>query len=232
VRPLARDDIEGFFVGLRPLVGSSESADTTRLSRAHTVESPVSGLTTIAGGKYTTYRVMAKDLVDAAIPAGGPPSTTERIPIVGAAGYPARWNQRGRIADEAGLDVARVERLLDRYGDRIDDLLGLISARPELAEPLPGNAYLAVEVVYACTHEGALRLEDVLARRTRISFETRDRGVVAAPSVAALMAGELGWDVARTERELDRVRRQVAAELEAEGLADDAAAHAAIVDAS
>ena len=70
-RPLTRDDIEGVFVGLRPLVGSSESADTTRLSRAHTVESPVPGLTTIAGGKYTTYRVMAKDLVDAAVPPAG-----------------------------------------------------------------------------------------------------------------------------------------------------------------
>ena len=232
-RPLTRDDIEGVFVGLRPLVGSSESADTTRLSRAHTVESPVPGLTTIAGGKYTTYRVMAKDLVDAAVPPGGPPSRTDRIPIVGAAGYSARWNQRGRLADEAGLDVPRMARLLDRYGDRVDDLTALIAERRELAAPLAGaEEYLAVEVVYACTHEGALRLEDVLARRTRISFETRDRGIAAAPAVAALMAEALGWDAARTASELDRVRRQVAAELQGEELADDAAAHAVVEGAA
>jgi glycerol-3-phosphate dehydrogenase len=232
-QPLSRDDIEGVFVGLRPLVGSSESADTTRLSRAHTVESPVPGLTTIAGGKYTTYRVMAKDLVDAGTPPGGPPSRTERIPIVGAAGYSARWNQRGRLADEAGLDVARIERLLDRYGDRIDDLTALVGERPELAEPLPGgDEYLAVEVVYACTHEGALRLEDVLARRTRLSFETRDRGIAASPAVAALMAEALGWDATRTASELEQVRRRVAAELEAESLPDDATAHAVVLGAS
>jgi glycerol-3-phosphate dehydrogenase len=233
--PLVRDDIEGVFVGLRPLVGSSKGADTTRLSRAHTVERPAAGLTTIAGGKYTTYRVMAKDLVDAAVrdlPGVVPRSCTEQIPIVGAAGYHARWNQRERIARETGLEVARVERLLDRYGDRLDDLLELIAARPELAGPLPGAAeYLAVEVVYACTDEGALHLEDVLARRTRLAFETRDRGIAAAPAIAALMAGALGWDEARTASELERVRARVAAELRAEQLPDDASANAAVRDA-
>jgi glycerol-3-phosphate dehydrogenase len=236
MRPLVRDDVEGVFVGLRPLVGSSESADTTRLSRAHTVETPIPGLTTIAGGKYTTYRVMAQDLVDAAVrglPGVVPPSVTERTPIVGATGYHARWNQRTRIASATGLDVARVERLLDRYGDRIDDLVELIERRPELARPLEhAPEYLAVEVVYACSHEGALRLEDVLERRTRISFETRDRGVECAPQVAALMAGVLGWDERRTAAELAAVRRRVAAELEAEGLRDDASASAALLAAT
>ena len=212
------------------------SADTTKLSRAHTVESPVPGLTTIAGGKYTTYRVMAKDLVDAGargLPGVVPPSVTERTPIVGAAGYHARWNQRASLAASTGLDVGRIERLLDRYGDRIDDLVALIGERPELARPLDGaHEYLAVEVVYACSHEGALRLEDVLERRTRISFETRDRGVACAPAVAALMAGVLGWDAARTASELDARRRRVAAELRAEQLSDDAAANAAILAAS
>jgi glycerol-3-phosphate dehydrogenase len=227
--PLARADIEGVFVGLRPLVGSSASADTTRLSREHTVESPAPGLTTIAGGKYTTYRVMAEHLVDAALPAGSAPSRTHEVPIVGAAGYASRWNRRGRLADESGLDVARVERLLDRYGDRFDDLAALIAGRPELAEPLPGAAeYLGAEVVYACTHEGAVRLEDVLARRTRIAFEVRDRGIACAPAVAALMAAELGWDEARTAAELEHVHRQVAAELAAEGMWDDAEANAAV----
>jgi glycerol-3-phosphate dehydrogenase len=234
--PLVRDDVEGVFVGLRPLVGSSEGADTTKLSRAHTVESPVPGLTTVAGGKYTTYRVMAADLVDAGtrgLPGVVPPSVTERTPIVGAAGYDARWNQRASLAASMQLDVARTERLLDRYGDRIDDLVGLIGERPELARPLDGAYdYLAVEVVYACSHEGALRLEDVLERRTRISFEVRDRGVACAPAVAALMAGVLGWDAERTASELAALERRVAAELRAEQLSGDAAAYAEILAAS
>ncbi|HEY1479550.1 MAG TPA: glycerol-3-phosphate dehydrogenase/oxidase [Gaiellales bacterium] len=232
--PLVRDDVEGVFVGLRPLVGSSESADTTRLSREHTVESPIPGLTTIAGGKYTTYRVMAKDLVDAALRGqpGVAPSCTESTPILGASGYHARWNQRAQITRDTGLDIARVERLLDRYGDAIDDLAALIAERPELAEPLPGAAeYLGVEVVYACTHEGALHVEDVRERRTRIAFEVRDRGIAAAPAIAALMAGALGWDEARTADELEQVRRRVAAELEAEQLPDDASASAAVSSA-
>jgi glycerol-3-phosphate dehydrogenase len=235
LRPLVRDDVEGVFVGLRPLVGSSESADTTRLSRAHTVESPVPGLTTIAGGKYTTYRVMAQDLVDAGVRglALVPPSCTDETPIVGAPGYRARWNQRARIASATGLDVAHVARLLDRYGDCIDGLTALIGERPELARPLEdAPEYLAVEVVYACTHEGALHLEDVLARRTRISFETRDRGGACAPAVAELMAGPLGWDDARVASEVDAWRRRVAAELRAEQLPDDASANAAMLAVS
>jgi glycerol-3-phosphate dehydrogenase len=233
--PLVRADVEGVFAGLRPLVGRSEHADTTRLSRAHTVESPVPGLTTIAGGKYTTYRVMAQDLVDAGVrdlPGDVPASCTDQIPLVGAAGYHARWNQRARIARESGLEPARVERLLDRYGDRTDDLLELIATRPELAEPLAGgDEYLAAEVVYACTDEGALHLDDVLARRTRLSFETRDRGSAAAPAIAALMAGALGWDEARTTLEVDRVQARIAAELRAEQLPDDVSAHAAVLSA-
>jgi glycerol-3-phosphate dehydrogenase len=233
LRPLVRADVEGVFVGLRPLVGSNENADTTRLSRAHTVESPLPGLTTIAGGKYTTYRVMAQDLVDAGVrglPGVVPPSCTDRTPIVGASGYHARWNQRTRLASSTGLDVARIERLLDRYGDRVDDLADLIAQRPELARPLEGaHEYLGVEVVYACTHEGALRLEDVLARRTRVSFETRDRGVDCAPGVVELMAGVLGWDAGRAASELAAWRRRVAAELEAEQLPDDASANAVIL---
>ncbi len=139
LRPLVRDDVEGVFVGLRPLVGSSESADTTRLSRAHTVETPVPGLTTIAGGKYTTYRVMAQDLVDAGRARPRRRSCRRRAPtqtpIVGASGYRARWNQRARIASATGLDVTRVERLLDRYGDRIDELADADRRAPRARPP-------------------------------------------------------------------------------------------------
>ena len=106
-----------------------------------------------------------------------------------------------------------------------DELLDLIRDRPELLEPLPGaDDYIGAEIVYAATHEGALHLEDVLARRTRISIEAWDRGVEAAPVAAALMAKELGWDAARTERETAHYLKRVAAELESQEQPDDESA--------
>ena len=214
--PLVPGDIEGVFAGLRPLV-AAEGADTTRLSRSHTVSSPQPGLSVIAGGKFTTYRVMARDVIDAAVadlgapgPAGAAaraaagPSLTHQTPLLGAAGYAERLASADQRAARSVLTEAQVEGLLNRYGSCADDLLDLIASRPDLGQQLPGGAgYLAAEIAYACSHEGAVRLDDVLARRTRITIETRDRGLTAAPAAAALMAAELGWDPARTRRELD-----------------------------
>jgi glycerol-3-phosphate dehydrogenase len=115
--------------------------------------------------------------------------------------------------------------LLNRYGVMTDELLDLIVARPELQEPLPGaDDYIGAEVVYAATHEGALHIEDVLARRTRISIEAWDRGVAAAPVVAELMAAELGWDAERTQWEIDHYVRRVAAERASQEQPDDVSA--------
>jgi len=183
------------------------------------------GLTAIAGGKYTTYRVMARDLIDAAaadLPRPVPRSCTDTVPLVGAAGYRQHWAGRQRLAAASGLPVAQVERLLGRYGSAVDDLLGLVRARPELGEPVEGaGGYLAAEIVYACTHEGAVRLDDALARRTRAAIEVRDRGLAAAPHAAALMAAELGWDAARASGEVTRYRDLVAADLAAQSEPDD-----------
>jgi len=226
--PVTRADIEGVFAGLRPLVAALDARDTTRLSREHSVRSPAPGLTAIAGGKFTTYRVMARDLIDVAaadLPGTIPPSRTDRMPLLGAAGYGERWARRAELAARSGLPVAQVERLLGRYGSCADDLLALIAERPELARPLEGSGgYLAAEIVYACTHEGAVRLDDALARRTRTAIEVTDRGLTAAPHAAALMAPVLGWDEARTARELARYRGAVAAELAAEAEPDDLSA--------
>jgi glycerol-3-phosphate dehydrogenase len=225
--PLVRADVEGVFAGLRPLIGGAE-VPTTKLSREHTVAAPLPGMSTVAGGKYTTYRVMAKDLIDAAaadLPREVSPSCTDRVPLVGADGYPARWNRRAALARDASLPEATVERLLGRYGSCVDDLLDLVAGDRDLAAPIEGApGYLQAEVVYACTHEGAMHLEDVLDRRTRISFETRHRGADSAACVAALMAGPLGWDDAQVEREVAHFRRRVEAELEAQGTGDDQAA--------
>jgi glycerol-3-phosphate dehydrogenase len=234
-RPLRDADIEGVFAGLRPLVAARD-ADTTRLSREHTVSAVAPGLTAIAGGKYTTYRVMARDLIDAAaadLPFAVPRSSTEAVPLTGAAGYRERWAGRQRLAQASGLPADQVERLLGRYGSRVDDLLGLIAARPELGQPVEGGGgYLGAEIVYACTHEGALRLDDVLARRTRIAIEVRDRGLAAAPHAAALAAAELGWDQARADQELSRYRDAVAADLAAQAQPDDLRAYQAAAAAA
>jgi len=218
--PLRLDDVEGVYAGLRPLL-SGESEPTSRISREHTVVTPVPGLVIIAGGKLTTYRVMGRDAVDAAahslgggvLGGGVPRSITERVRLIGADGYETRSNQRAALSRSSGVHLARIDHLLHRYGGLVDELLALIAARPELGRPLDGaEDYLAVEVVYAVSHEGARHLDDVLARRTRISIETFDRGVSAARPAAELMAGELGWDEERLADEVDHYLRRVEAE--------------------
>lgn len=224
---LTRDDVEGVFAGLRPLL-SGESDETSKLSREHIVAHTVPGLVVVAGGKWTTYRVMAKDAIDEAVAALDgkiPESTTAEIALLGAEGYQAAWNKRSKIARAFGVHKVRIEHLLNRYGVLTDELLDLIRERPELQESLPGaDDYIAAEVVYAATHEGALHLEDVLARRTRISIEAWDRGVEAAPVAARLMAGVLGWDEARVEKEVANYLKRVTAELESQQQPDDESA--------
>ncbi len=224
VTPLTRDDVEGVYAGLRPLL-AGESEATSKLSREHLVGHPVPGLVVVAGGKYTTYRIMARDAVDEAVAALDQqvaPSTTEEIPLVGGSGYPAVRNRRYELARRSGLHVVRIEHLLGRYGTMIDEVLELIAADPALAEPLPSSDdYLAVEAVYAVTHEDARHVEDVLTRRTRISIESFDRGVAAAPVVAGLMAGPLGWSPEQIDREVAYYRARVEAERESQTMTDD-----------
>ncbi|MAT17600.1 MAG: glycerol-3-phosphate dehydrogenase [Leifsonia sp.] len=225
--PLTRDDVEGVFAGLRPLL-AGESDETSKLSRAHVVAHAVPGLVVVAGGKWTTYRVMAKDAIDEAVAAldgRTAESVTENIGLLGAEGYQAAWNKRGKIARAFGIHKFRVEHLLERYGVLTDELLDLIRARPELLDPLPGaDDYIGAEVVYAASHEGALHLDDALARRTRISIESWDRGIAAAPVAARLMGEELGWDATRIEREVALYRARVEAELESQRQPDDESA--------
>jgi glycerol-3-phosphate dehydrogenase len=225
--PVTREDVEGVYAGLRPLL-AGESDQTSKLSREHLVAHSVPGLVVIAGGKWTTYRIMAKDAIDAAADALDgkiPESTTDEIALVGAEGYQAAWNRRSKIAQESGLHVARIEHFLNRYGTLAEDVLDLISDDPSLADPLPGaDDYVGAEVVYAAANEGALHLEDVLARRTRISIEAWDRGVSAAPVAARLMAGVLGWDKDREDREVQTYLKRVAAERASQLQPDDESA--------
>jgi len=192
--PLTRDDVHGVTAGLRPLVAEAARSDTTRISRKHVVESPAPGLTTIAGGKYTTYRVMAADLIDA-------------------------------VAGELGVMAPSVTREVPLLDDRAERA-ALVADRPELAATLAG-AYTHADVVHACTHEGALHLEDVLERRTRLALTAPDRGLEAAAPAAALMAGALDWDADRTRREVDAWHARVEAGRAAEAERDDDRALAA-----
>jgi glycerol-3-phosphate dehydrogenase len=229
-RPLTREDVEGVYAGLRPLL-AGESDSTAKLSREHIVAHPVPGLVVVAGGKWTTYRVMAKDAVDEAsrsMDERVPPSCTESVPLLGATGFKAAWNRRNRTADETGVHVARVEHLLNRYGSMASEVLALIHEKPELAEPLPGaDDYLQAEAVYAATNEGARHVNDVLTRRTRISIESWDRGVSAAPVVAKLMGEILGWSDAQRESEIKHYLARVEAERLSQQQPDDESADAA-----
>jgi glycerol-3-phosphate dehydrogenase len=229
-RPLTTADIEGVYAGLRPLLYGEDEA-TSKLSREHAVTEPTPGLITVAGGKYTTYRVMAKDAVDAAVRRLGclvADSCTHLIPLLGAEGFHFLLNCRERIARQARLDVVQVERLLGRYGTLLGELLELIHQKPNLATPVEGaEEYLRAEIHYAASHEGALHLDDVLTRRTRTSIETFDRGLSAAPVVASIMGDVLGWDEATRARELRHYEARVAAERESQHQPDDRTADAA-----
>jgi glycerol-3-phosphate dehydrogenase len=124
--------------------------------------------------------------------------------------------------------VFGIGHLLKRYGTATKDLLGLVAERPELGEPLEGaGRYLAVEVVYAASHEGALHLDDVLDRRTHISIETFDRGAAAAEPAAKLIADVLAWDDDAIKQEIHVYQARVAAEHESQEKPDDASANAA-----
>jgi glycerol-3-phosphate dehydrogenase len=223
-RPLSRSDVLAVYAGLRPLVaepapvkhadkhgdkhgdGADGEKPTTKLSREHVVDAPVPGLVSIAGGKFTTYRLMAKDVIDAAVehfPRPVPPSVTGELPLLGADGLPAVRASAQRLAEDFGVPLASVEHLVVRYGAAAVEVLELIRADKSLGQPLPGGAaYLRAEVAYAVTHEGALHVTDVLARRVRLLIETADSGAAAAPEVAAIMAPLLGWNRRRRAAEV------------------------------
>jgi glycerol-3-phosphate dehydrogenase len=222
--PLTHDDIEGVYAGLRPLL-AGESEETSALSREHAVARVVPGLISIAGGKYTTYRVMAADAVDMGVddlPRRTAPSCTAEVPLLGAEGYYAMRNQIDSLAAEYGLHPHRVRHVLDRYGSMIRDVLEPGLSEPRLLQTVPSAPdYLMAEIRYAVTHEGALHIEDVLTRRTRISIEYPHRGVDCAAVVAELIGEVLGWDAETREHELLSYTERVRAEQEAQTYRDD-----------
>lgn len=227
--PLTHEDIHGVYAGLRPLL-AGESEETSQLSREHAVARPQPGLISIGGGKYTTYRVMAADAIDAAaadLSRPIPASVTDHTPLLGADGYFALRNQTTTLAHQYGLPAWRISHLLNRYGSLMREVLALAEQDANLLEPIPGaEPYLLAEVAYAATHEAALHLDDLLARRTRITIETAHRGADSAEAVAATVAPILSWNKAQTRAEIDTYLARIDAEQRAHKQPDDESANA------
>ena len=227
--PLNHADIDGVYAGLRPLL-AGESDETSKLSREHAVAVPTPGLVSIAGGKYTTYRVMAADAIDTAaqyIAARVAPSITEKVRLLGADGYFALINQAEHVGALEGLHPYRVRHLLDRYGSLISEVLALAEDRRHLLDPITqAPVYLKVEAAYAAAAEGALHLEDILARRMRVSIEYPHRGVDCAREVAEVVAPVLGWTDEDVDREVETYTARVEAEVLSQTQPDDASADA------
>ncbi len=223
---LTHDDIVGVYAGVRPLI-SSKGKKTTSLSREHAVLAGPEGLFTIVGGKYTTYRVMAKDVMDTAMRwlfdqqrmkgysghVNNTQSVTDRTPLLGTKSWHNLYNQREQLARQTGLELQHIEHLLGRYGSLVSEIFDLLITHPELTRPIEGaSEYLEVEIVYAASHEGALHLDDFLERRTHIAIETRDAGIQAMGRVAELAGNVLGWNDERREMEITNYQRKVEAD--------------------
>jgi glycerol-3-phosphate dehydrogenase len=216
---LKREEIIGVYAGLRPLVANTKGSATTKLSREHTTDRSAPGFVSIAGGKYTTYRVMGKDAIDLAVTdlrRVVKESITEKLPLVGADGYYGLAQQSAQIASEYGLDEKTVIHLLNRYGSLISEVLELITDDKKLAKPLSADLpYLKAEIVYAASHEGAMSVDDVISRRTRLAFEAPHAGVDLADEIATLIAPVLGWSAKDKKDSVAAYKDQVAAEVEA-----------------
>jgi len=198
-----RADIKAVWSGLRPLVSDPKAVDTARLARDHVIEVSQAGLLTIAGGKWTTYRLMAEDTVDHAIeqfklPAKQPACQTEHLPIFGGAAYQEKGDLDLVETYHLPADVAAY--LNRNYGDQAEQVATLVAAGygSRLVENHP---FLEAEVLHAVRFELAERVIDVLARRMPLALLDTGAARQAAPRVLAIMAEELGWDRERCEAE-------------------------------
>ena len=216
---LTREDAVGAYAGLRPLVGVP-NGDTVRVSREHKVQRDESGLVRVSGGKYTTYRIMARDAVDVALEgrAKRPTSGTAELALVGAATADEQEALVLELTSDESLDEGQARALVDRHGTEARDVVSL-GRELDLLRSLGGNIpHLEAEVAFAVRRELALDLDDVLSRRMRLSMMRRDRCASIAPRVAEIMAAELGWDETRRAREIESYLRRAQREYDVPGM--------------
>ncbi|HBG04305.1 MAG: glycerol-3-phosphate dehydrogenase [Geobacteraceae bacterium GWC2_58_44] len=199
---LDRCEIRAAWAGLRPLVRDLSAADTAKLARDHVISRSPSGLITIAGGKWTTYRKMALDTVDYAVRVAGlAPARqcrTDRIILWGGEGF--RPDAAPALASEYGISPESAWHLHRSYGDQAPRVAELCSG--PFHEPLlPGHPYLKGELLYALRREFALQPADFLVRRIPLALLDNRGARAAAPFVLETMARELGWDEGRLAKE-------------------------------
>lgn len=200
------------WTGLRPLVSPGNATEKTRtasLSRDHHIEVSASGLVSIVGGKWTTYRRMAQDALDQAIRTSGlkpkGPSLTHELLLCGAEGYSLELPVK--LQARYSLDETVAAHLADAYGGRAEKVAE-IAAKGFARRLSPDHPFLEAEVIYGVREESARRATDILARRTRLFFLDSGNALRALPVVAALLGRELGWGPERIEREIESARRE------------------------
>ncbi len=205
---LTRADVVGTFAGLRPLIAPSDGS-TVKASREHRVTVGSDGVVRIGGGKYTTYRVMARDVIDAVLgreAARQRPSDTAERRLVGAADTDALARIAGELSTIAAVREIGPEtatRLVARHGTEAPAVIALGADLGLLRPLVPGRVFLEAEVAWAVRTELAVSLDDVLARRTRLAQELPDRGAAIAPRVAEIVGAELGWGASRQSLEVE-----------------------------
>ena len=208
---LTRADVISAWAGIRPLVAEGYGAKDApnSASREHALHTSPSGVLAISGGKLTTYRLMARDAVDAVERALGRAhrrtphrrTPTESLPLPG--GALASVEAEVLLARRAGVPAPSAEHLVHAYGQRWRQVWAHAQATPSLAEPLcPGLPYLLAEVLHGARAELVHTLADLLVRRLKVAFETRDNGRAAARAAAGVLAPALGWDAPELQRQL------------------------------
>ena len=210
---LDRSQVISAWAGYRPLVSpaNADSQATAKLSRNHVVADGPGGMITVTGGKLTTYRRMAQDALDHLARRWKQPIThpTESLTLDGAEGHAACQDALRQAAARFGWGQDVLARLA-QYGGQAKAILALCAGDGALAQRIvPDLPYIMAEVLYACHHEMAVTLEDMLARRLHIQTEDWSRGVEPAPAVARLMAGALGWSAHETMRQVERYHEQL-----------------------
>ncbi len=198
--PATKDDILATWSGLRPLVSDPKAADTAKLSRDHVVNTSDSGLITVAGGKWTTYRKMARDTVAEALKVGelqASASGTDTLKLVGAEAFDP--DGATALRRQHGLEADVADYLNRAYGDRAVKIAELVETRPKRL--VKGHPHLEVEVIYSATEEGASTAVDFLARRTRLAFLDQGAALEALPKVIKLMGETLSWAETRKQQE-------------------------------
>jgi glycerol-3-phosphate dehydrogenase len=201
--PVTRDDVLASWSGLRPLVSNPKAADTARLSRDHVLNTSASGLLTITGGKWTTYRKMALDTVTQAVaqgnlPAG--PSQTEMVPLYGGKNYSPEGAARLQEEHRVAADIAQY--LSHAYGDQAQHVI----THGSQDRLLPRHPHTEAEVIYAAKHESARSTIDVLARRMRLAFLDQKAALEVVPKVADLLADTLGWNDTKRQQDKEAAR--------------------------